>query len=170
MVEKRRKLKSRRKLIWASVSVVLLACFAGLRAGELAASEANLWKALKSGGHVALLRHAIAPGTGDPDEFTIGKCSTQRNLSEQGRAQATRIGRRFRTHGVKMARVYSSQWCRCRDTAELLRLGFVAELPILNSFFRQRERQKSQTLALREWLKKQNLSVVRTFGTDCGVN
>ena len=119
--------------------------------------EAVIWKELRSGGHVALLRHAIAPGVGDPPGFTIGNCSTQRNLSPAGRAQSKRIGELLRTNGIRKARVFSSQWCRCLDTARLLDLGPVQELPILNSFFQRDGQERSQTEALRKWLTEQNL-------------
>lgn len=74
---------------------------------------------LRSGGGVVALRHALAPGTFDPPQFRLGDCSTQRNLSEAGRAQAQRIGEWFRTRAPKPARVRSSPWCRCVDTAAL---------------------------------------------------
>jgi hypothetical protein len=86
-------------------------------------------------GQVLLIRHAEAPGTGDPEDFRLGECSTQRNLSKAGSDQARAVGDWLRDRGVERARVYSSQWCRCLETAELLDLGPVAELPGLNSFF-----------------------------------
>jgi len=126
-------------------------------AGSAEGSSA-LWNALRSPGHVALLRHAIAPGTGDPANFTIRDCSTQRNLSDEGRDQASRIGARFRANGLINVRVYASQWCRCLETARLLALGPIAELSIINSFFQHYERQASQTEAVRNWLASQPLS------------
>lgn len=122
-----------------------------------AAADAASWSALRSGGHVALLRHAIAPGTGDPPQFALRDCSTQRNLSDEGRDQAARIGARFRANGIQTARVFSSQWCRCVETARLLGLGPVGELPALNSFFQRYERRDPQMQALKEWLAGQNL-------------
>jgi len=122
-----------------------------------AADNMELWKALRSGGHVALLRHALAPGTSDPPEFTIGDCSTQRNLSDTGREQAKRIGERLRAHGVEQALVFSSQWCRCIETAELIGFGMVKQLPVLNSFYEQPERGAEQTRSLTAWLAKQSL-------------
>jgi hypothetical protein len=68
---------------------------------------------------VIAFRHAMAPGTFDPPEFRLGDCSTQRNLSNEGRAQARRIGQWFSARGLKPARVRSSPWCRCVDTATL---------------------------------------------------
>ncbi len=135
------------------VAVGLLCVAPRLSAEE----DIALWSALRSGGHVALLRHAIAPGTGDPPEFTLHDCGTQRNLSDEGRDQAARIGARFRANGIQTARVYSSQWCRCLETARLLELGPVEELPILNSFFGRYERRARQTRALEEWLTGRDL-------------
>ncbi len=123
-----------------------------------AAGEAGVWAALRGGGHVALLRHALAPGTGDPAEFAIGDCSTQRNLSDEGRAQARRIGERLRANGITAARVFTSKWCRCRDTAAELGFGAARDLPALNSFFRRTERRAPQTRALKDWLAAQDLS------------
>lgn len=121
------------------------------------AEDAALWKVLRAGGHIVLLRHAIAPGTGDPENFVLGDCSTQRNLSQAGRDQAERIGRRLRENGISAARVYASQWCRALETAELLRLGPIAQLPLLNSFFGSRQSEPTQTRALARWLADQDL-------------
>lgn len=110
------------------------------------------WGALRDGQAMVLLRHASAPGTGDPPGFRLGACETQRNLSEEGRAQARRIGDLFRQYGVTAARIYSSQWCRCLDTATGLALGPVMELPLLNSFFGTPEDGREQTMRLRDWL------------------
>jgi len=130
-----------------------------------AAAEPALWQALRDGGHVALLRHALAPGTGDPADFVVDDCSSQRNLSAEGRAQARRIGARFRANGIAAARVLSSQWCRCLETAELLQLGDIEELLPLNSFFRRYERRDAQTDALRDWLAGQDLTTVHVLVT-----
>ncbi len=118
----------------------------------LAVDEAVLWHALRSGSHIALMRHAIAPGVGDPEEFVLDDCGTQRNLSDAGRAQSRLIGDRFRRNGINAAAVFSSQWCRCLETAKLLNLGTVQALPMLNSFFRQFQRQTAQTEDLENWL------------------
>jgi len=103
-----------------------------------ASADEALWRELAEGGPVVLMRHALAPGVGDPAEFRLGDCATQRNLDAEGRAQARAIGERFRAHGIERARVYSSQWCRCLETARLLGLGEVVAAPTLNSFFRDR--------------------------------
>ncbi|NNJ91903.1 MAG: histidine phosphatase family protein [Gammaproteobacteria bacterium] len=135
-----------------------MTCFLILVAEDLYANEVTVWNALKSGNHFALMRHAIAPGTGDPSYFELGKCSTQRNLSLEGRNQALEIGKRFRANGIDKMHVFSSQWCRCLETAKLLSLGAVQELPALNSFFQKYEREELQTQMLKEWLVKQDLT------------
>ena len=123
-----------------------------------ASEDAALWRALRSGEHIVLLRHAMAPGTGDPGHFVLGDCSTQRNLSAAGREQASRIGRRLRENGIAEARVHASQWCRALETAELLQLGPVSPLPALNSFFGSRQSGAAQMRTLSEWLRKQDLT------------
>lgn len=143
---------------WVNGRVATIAAFALCAvAAASAAEEEALWTALSSGGHVALLRHAAAPGTGDPPEFELRWCDTQRNLSAEGRAQAMRIGTRFRANGIRTLRVFSSQWCRCLETARLLDLGPVEELPDLNSFYQRYERRAPQTQALQRWLAGQTL-------------
>jgi phosphohistidine phosphatase SixA len=85
----------------------------------VAAADDEVAKLLREGGAVIAFRHALAPGTFDPPGFKPGVCSTQRNLSEEGRAQARRIGEWFKAAGLQPARVRSSPWCRCLDTATL---------------------------------------------------
>lgn len=126
--------------------------------GSSSEGEAALWRSLQSGGHFVLLRHAIAPGVGDPPQFALGRCETQRNLSDEGRKQAEKIGARFRASGIRAARVFSSQWCRCLETAELLALGPVRELSALNSFFEHLEREAAQTQRLKDWIAGQDLA------------
>ena len=106
-----------------------------------------------------MLRHALAPGMGDPEEFNVEDCSTQRNLSAEGRKQAFRIGVRFRDNGIKTAYVVSSQWCRCLETAKLLGFGNITENQILNSFFDQFHLQDKRTASLRDWLLNYQLDV-----------
>ena len=83
------------------------------------ADEQALWNDLRKGGYVLLVRHADAPGTFDPPGFQLGVCSTQRNLSEEGRAQSKRLGELIRSKHVPIDQVFSSEWCRCIDTATL---------------------------------------------------
>lgn len=111
------------------------------------ADDAALWRALAGGGHVAIMRHATAPGTGDPQNFKLDDCATQRNLSEAGRAEARAIGDRFRAEGVKVGKVVTSQWCRARDTATLLGLGPVTEDARINSFFDSPDRASGLSAA-----------------------
>lgn len=112
------------------------------------------------------MRHAAAPGTGDPPGFRHDDCSTQRNLSEEGRAQSRAIGELFRANGIKTAAVYSSQWCRCLDTARLLGLDEeVKQLALLNSFFDNTSRGGEQSAALLEWLRVQRFSGPSVFVT-----
>ena len=103
-------------------------------------------------GVVAVMRHAHAPGSGDSAEFTLDDCATQRNLDARGRAQAREIGDAIRAAGVSVDRVLTSQWCRCRDTARLLDVGPIEDLPALNSFFRHPDRADRQTAELRQFL------------------
>ncbi len=92
---------------------------AALTALPRLASAAEVEPLLREGGVVIAFRHALAPGTFDPPEFKLGECRTQRNLSDGGRAQARRIGEWFEARQLKAARVRSSPWCRCMDTAQL---------------------------------------------------
>jgi broad specificity phosphatase PhoE len=101
------------------------------RAGSLGLSE----YASAPFGSVLFVRHALAPGNGDPAAFRIDDCSTQRNLDEKGRDQARQLGTDLRKRGISFARVYSSEWCRCRETATIMEMGAVSELPGLNSFY-----------------------------------
>ena len=116
-------------------------------------SADNLWSALKSDNHLVLLRHALAPGYSDPDNFDVKDCKTQRNLKDEGRYQSKKIGDLFRSNGISKAAVYSSQWCRCLDTARLLDIGEVSQLPSLNSFFENFERGKYQTEKTMRWIQ-----------------
>jgi 8-oxo-(d)GTP phosphatase len=141
----------------AILGLAVVAVFvAGVTTGARASDE--IAAKLAEPGHIAIMRHALAPGTGDPANFDLDDCSTQRNLSEAGRRQSRRTGDFLRSVGVNEARVLSSQWCRCLDTAELLDLGPVEELPALNSFFEARSRGPEQTQALREQIAGMDLS------------
>ena len=108
--------------------------------------------AVETAGLVVLKRHAEAPGTGDPPGFTLDDCATQRTLNDDGRAQAKRIGERLRQLGIAKARVLSSQWCRCLETARLLDLGPVKEMSALNSFIGRPEEEKDRITELRQFL------------------
>ncbi len=87
---------------------------------------------------ILLVRHAQAPGIGDPPNFRLGDCATQRNLDDRGREQALQLGQRLRQAGVRISRVLSSQWCRTLETAALAFPGEVQEEAVFNSFFEDR--------------------------------
>ena len=106
---------------------------------------ADGWGALREPGAIALMRHALAPGRGDPDQFTLGDCSTQRNLDNRGRDQARRIGAALRAEGIAFDAIWSSEWCRSFETAELVEMGEVVARPMLNSFFAGRGDRQGQT-------------------------
>lgn len=109
---------------------------------------------LREGGCVLLLRHAqTVPGIGDPPEFQLGRCDTQRNLSDAGRAQASRIGAWLKARQLSPSAVRSSAWCRCIDTAQLA-FGAHTLWPALNSTFGDRLNQPDGTAALRAALQK----------------
>ena len=101
---------SRRRLLVAAAASTLV---------PAGAAEADAETLLRAGGVVVGLRHALAPGTFDPPGFRLGDCGTQRNLDDEGRAQARRIGQWFASRSLKPARVRSSPWCRCIETARL---------------------------------------------------
>lgn len=110
------------------------------------------WEALRAGGHVALVRHALAPGSGDPFDFELGDCATQRNLDERGRIQARAIGAAFRDYGVAVSRVLTSRWCRCVETAELMDLAPVEPFALLDSLTHHRDTSLERTGQLRIWI------------------
>jgi len=112
----------------------------------------DLSERLADGRHVLLMRHAYAPGVGDPAGYALDRCDTQRQLDAQGRAQAVRIGRWLGEQGVARARVLSSIWCRCRQTAELLALGTVEIESSLASFFDQPGRAAASNRALQNFI------------------
>ena len=121
------------------------------------ADQTELIDRMKFGGHILMIRHALAPGSGDPPNFKIGDCSTQRNLDDSGRTQARRIGMWLRTNGIKSARIYSSQWCRCLETANLIDLGPVHELAALNSFYEKTEDREPNLKALNQFISQQTV-------------
>jgi phosphohistidine phosphatase SixA len=110
----------------------------------MAAHADAAWVELEPSG-IVIFRHANAPGVGDPDGFTIGDCTTQRNLDDTGRKQARAIGEAFRARGIEIGAVLSSQWCRARETAELAFPGKAAGEPAFNSFFGDRADEPERT-------------------------
>ncbi|MFO8140753.1 MAG: histidine phosphatase family protein [Marinobacter sp.] len=125
--------------------------FSLLMSLPVTADSDEAWAALREGRAILMLRHALAPGTGDPAGFKVNDCRTQRNLNAAGRAQARSWQPFLQKRGITEARVFSSQWCRCLDTGREMGLGAVKQWPALNSFFRNRgdgETQTRQTIAL----------------------
>lgn len=133
---------------WGTGLLAILLLLAGPASGD----DAVLTR-LQEPGTVLLLRHALAPGTGDPPGFQLDDCSTQRNLSEDGRGQARSLGERLHAAGITEARVYSSRWCRCLETAQLLAVGPVQPEPALDSFFQRPGEGPGRTAAVRERLR-----------------
>lgn len=142
----------RRTALAAALLLPLFGLWPALaRSDAVDAQEKAAWAALRSGA-IVLLRHAHAPGIGDPPEFMLGECSTQRNLDAAGLAQARDIGTRFRAQGVRPGKVLASQWCRTLDTAEAAFPGQVTPEPVFNSFFQDRSEAPAQTAMARALL------------------
>ena len=121
----------------------ILALLLALIASHAGANE-ELWDLLRGGGQVVLIRHTLTdPGFGDPQNFRLEDCSTQRNLSEEGREHAKRIGAAFRLTRVPVARVLTSPWCRCVETASLAFGAAEISAPLANLFGRSEARQKA---------------------------
>ena len=123
-----------RKLVLTLLTALLVA----LLPTTASANELAVWEKLQSGdpkGYVLLMRHAYAPGGGDPANFKLGDCTTQRNLSAKGRKDAAEIGSWLKSQQVKVLRVESSRWCRANETAKLLDLGKVRLNKNLDSLF-----------------------------------
>jgi len=117
-------------------------------AGAARADDA-VWARLKDGGQVVLLRHAITtPGAGDPAGMRLDDCSTQRNLTEEGRQHARRVGEAFRTRGIPIDEVRSSPWCRCLETAELA-FGRAERWPPLSNLFGRADQRETQVREMR---------------------
>ena len=111
------------KLNFALLLLIVLFSFSLLKANTLEKNQS-----------IYLIRHALAPGNGDPTDFDLLDCSTQRNLNEVDILQSKEIGRFFLKNNIKIDDVYSSQWCRCKDTASYAFNNF-KELSFLNSFY-----------------------------------
>jgi len=129
-------------------------CILGLLL-TLTAHASDLAKKLQTSDYVLLMRHALAPGTGDPALYNLEDCATQRNLSAEGRKQAVTIGHWLKKQGVTTVQLYSSPWCRCKDTATLLDFaGFKVE-PTLGSFFDEMQKGDERTQALQRFIAEQ---------------
>jgi|DEB0MinimDraft_10_1074344.scaffolds.fasta_scaffold26330_2 phosphohistidine phosphatase SixA len=133
-----------------------------ISAAPATASE-RVWEDLREdAGMVILYRHALAPGGGDPSDFDVKDCSTQRNLSDAGRRQARAMGDALRENKVNVRRVLSSPWCRSRETAELMKVGPVRTMMRFGSTFTAPSAvaQRRESLALKTIARQSNRSGV----------
>jgi phosphohistidine phosphatase SixA len=130
------------------IRLTAFAIFLGLLSASdvVRADEAGAWTALRAGAHIALMRHADAPGgAGDPPGFRLDDCATQRNLSDKGRADAAKIGGRLKAEGIRIEKILASPWCRCMETARLLQLGSVEGAPTFSNVVVLREQKETLT-------------------------
>ncbi|MEJ5988572.1 histidine phosphatase family protein [Ramlibacter sp. PS3R-8] len=119
-------------------------------AATVAQADDALWALLREGGQVVVIRHALTdPGVGDPPGFQLGECRTQRNLSEEGRGEARRLGDALRARRVPVAGVQSSPWCRSMETAQLAFRRAAQAQPALGNLFGRPEREAQQVADLR---------------------
>ena len=115
----------------------------------------NLINQLEDGGKLIFIRHAFAPGNGDPNNFNLNDCSSQRNLNLIGRKQAKDIGEFFRENKIKIYKVLSSEWCRCKETADIAFNNYSTN-SFLNSFYSSKyaKNKDKQVEALNDYIKK----------------
>ncbi len=131
-------------------------------------SNDKILKSLKEGKKIVFIRHAIAPGNGDPNNFDINDCSTQRNLDKNGITQSKKIGQFFKNNKIKIDKVLSSEWCRCKDTAKYAFQNFET-FDALNSFYDVRfaaneaKQVKDLKNYIKNWDDDKNLVLVTHF-------
>ena len=133
----------------------LIIIFISLTSSIKADLNKNLINQLEEGGKLVFIRHAYAPGSGDPNNFNLNDCSTQRNLSEEGRKQAKSIGKFFIKNKIGIDKVLSSEWCRCKETAKIAFINFSTN-SFLNSFYSSKfaKNKDKQIDALNNYLLK----------------
>ena len=136
---------------------------------SIKANENNqIINTLKKGGNLIFIRHAYAPGGGDPENFNISDCSTQRNLNNDGINQSIKIGKFFLDNGIPIDKVISSNWCRCKDTAKLAFKKYET-VNFLNSFFsskfahNRQKQMKDLKDYVKNWNRKSNLIFVTHY-------
>jgi len=132
-----------------------LILFISLTSSVKADFNKKLFNQLGDGEKLIFIRHAYAPGSGDPNNFNLNDCSTQRNLSNEGREQAEYIGKFFRNKKIKIDKVLSSEWCRCKETAEIAFKDFSTN-SFLNSFYSSKfkKNKNKQIVALNNYINK----------------
>ena len=137
---------------------IIIIFFIGiLNINNSAFSDDKILKSLKEGKKLVFIRHAIAPGNGDPNNFDINDCSTQRNLDENDIEESKKIGLFFKNNKIKIDKVLSSQWCRCKDTAKYAFKNFET-FDALNSFYDEKfaENETKQIKDLKNYIKNWN--------------
>ena len=137
---------------------IIIIFFIGiLNINNNAFSDDKILKSLKEGKKLVFIRHAIAPGNGDPNNFDINDCSTQRNLNENGIEESKKIGLFFKNNKIKIDKVLSSQWCRCKDTAKYAFKNFKT-FDALNSFYDEKfaANEAKQIKDLKNYIKRWN--------------
>ena len=127
------------------ITALLMACC-------FLAQASDLSQKLQSSEYLLLMRHTLAPGVGDPANYSLEDCKTQRNLNAVGRTQAVFVGEWLKKQGVKNAELHSSVWCRCKDTAALLNFGEYKVEPALASFFDDMSKAKESNLKLQRFI------------------
>ncbi len=149
------------------LNIILIIFF--ILTNEIKADTKNqILNNLQKGGNIIFIRHAYAPGNGDPDNFNIKDCSTQRNLSERGRKQAKKIGNFFKKNKIPIDIVFSSEWCRCKETASIAFNNFQTK-KFLNSFYspKYEENRELQMINLKKfidnWNSDKNLVLVTHY-------
>ena len=147
---------------------IILLSFIFLTSSVKADLEKNLIKKLEQGGNLIFIRHAYAPGSGDPKNFNLNDCSTQRNLNESGKEQSKIIGNLFTKYNINLKNIYSSEWCRCKETALIAFKRFETKT-FLNSFYsaqfaKNRKKQVDEFKNfIKNWNKKDNLIFVTHY-------
>jgi phosphohistidine phosphatase SixA len=149
---------------------VVLAVLVLLGADVARADNAETWTKLREGHRVVLVRHAATSGgAGDPDGFRLEDCTTQRNLTEQGRADARSAGDQLRAQNIPVGKILTSQWCRCRDTATLMALGPIEVAETFNNAYalshRRDELTKGARAVIAAW-KGPGVLIVVTHGAN----
>ena len=147
------------------ISILVLFLFVFLNS---AFSNEKLISSLKEGGKLIFIRHAHAPGNGDPENFNLKDCSSQRNLNQEGINQSKKIGLFFTKNKIQIDKILSSEWCRCKDTAKYAFNNYKT-LDALNSFYDARF-AKNKTKQIKDlkkyisnWSSKKNLVLVTHF-------
>jgi phosphohistidine phosphatase SixA len=141
----------------SEMNALRIALFLGwlLLAWPHAVLASDLATRLASSEHVLLMRHAYAPGVGDPPGYSLERCETQRVLSDDGKRQSLRIGDWLRSQGVRAGRVLSSVWCRCQQTAERLNYGPIQVEASLGSFFDEPDKGAQQNKQMQQVIARE---------------